>query len=163
MVVDADILVRMPIAAYLRECGYRVIEAANTEEAMIVLREAELKIDAILTDIESETPGGGFALAKWVRENRPHISTYKCHHGGNATACCEGSRGTLFRGPTPRQALRPCDRGSIYTPAFECAAEARSRIDVAIHARPLPAVKCGGRIPTEFSSAAGSRRWRHRV
>jgi DNA-binding NtrC family response regulator len=74
VVVDADILVRMPIAAYLRECGYRVIEAANTEEAMIVLREAELKIDAILTDIESETPGGGFALAKWVRENRPHIN-----------------------------------------------------------------------------------------
>jgi hypothetical protein len=41
---------------------------------MIVLREAELKIDAILTDVESETLGGGFALAKWVRENRPHIN-----------------------------------------------------------------------------------------
>lgn len=74
VVVDSDILIRMPIAAYLRECGYRVIEAANSEEAMIVLREAELKIDAILTDVGSETPGGGFALAKWVRENRPHIN-----------------------------------------------------------------------------------------
>ena len=74
VVVDSDILIRMPIAAYLRECGYRVIEAASTEEAMIVLREAELKIDAILTDVESETPGGGFALAKWVRENRPDIN-----------------------------------------------------------------------------------------
>jgi hypothetical protein len=25
VVVDSDILIRMPIAAYLRECGYRVI------------------------------------------------------------------------------------------------------------------------------------------
>lgn len=78
LVVDSDILIRMPIAAYLRECGYRVIEAVNAEEAMIVLGEAELKVDAILTGVEpqtaNQTANNGFALAKWVRENRPHIS-----------------------------------------------------------------------------------------
>jgi CheY-like chemotaxis protein len=38
--VEDEVLVRMPIAQYLRDCGYRVIEAANADEAMTVLMQA---------------------------------------------------------------------------------------------------------------------------
>lgn len=71
LVVEDDILVRMPIAAYLRHCGYRVIEAAMRAEALTVLDQMDLTIDVVLADAELEEGAGGFALAQWVRENRP--------------------------------------------------------------------------------------------
>jgi CheY-like chemotaxis protein len=71
LVVENDILVRMPISAYLRHCGYRVIEAVGSAEAVAVLQQLDLTVDVVLTDIELESGTGGFAVAKWVRENRP--------------------------------------------------------------------------------------------
>ena len=41
LVVEDDVLIRMPIAQYLRDCGYRVIEAACADEAMAVLLHEE--------------------------------------------------------------------------------------------------------------------------
>ena len=38
LVVEDDVLVRMPIAQYLRDCGYKVIEAANADEATTVAK-----------------------------------------------------------------------------------------------------------------------------
>jgi len=73
LVVDDDILVRTPIAAYLRHCGYRVVEAAGSAEALTVLRQMDMKIDVVLTEVELESGTGGFAVAKWVRENRPNV------------------------------------------------------------------------------------------
>ena len=52
LVVEDDILVRMPIAAYLRHCGYRVIEAASSGEALTVLGQLDLTIDVVLADVE---------------------------------------------------------------------------------------------------------------
>ncbi|AGK58532.1 response regulator receiver protein [Hyphomicrobium denitrificans 1NES1] len=71
LVVEDDVLVRMPIAAYLRRCGYRVIEAAGSSEALTVLNQLDLPVDVVLTDVELESGTGGFAVAKWVHENRP--------------------------------------------------------------------------------------------
>ena len=74
LVVEDDILVRMPIAAYLRHCGYRVIEAAGKTEALTVLQQVDLTIDVVLADVELESGTGGFAVAKWTRENRPYTN-----------------------------------------------------------------------------------------
>jgi CheY-like chemotaxis protein len=41
LVVEDDVLVRMPISQYLRDCGYKIIEAANADEAMTVLLHEE--------------------------------------------------------------------------------------------------------------------------
>ncbi len=69
MVVDDEILVRMPIAEYLRSCGYKVIEAVSTAEAMTVL-DADIAIDVVLISAETEE---GFALAKWIRGHRKQL------------------------------------------------------------------------------------------
>jgi CheY-like chemotaxis protein len=71
LVVDSEVLIRMVIAQYLRECGYRVIEAATTDEAVAVLKHPDLAVDIILSD--AETPGeiDAFSLARWARENKP--------------------------------------------------------------------------------------------
>ena len=33
-IVEDEVLVRMPIAQYLRDCGYKVVEAVNADEAI---------------------------------------------------------------------------------------------------------------------------------
>ena len=38
LVLDGDVLVRMPVVQFLRDCGYRVVEAASTDEAMAIFQ-----------------------------------------------------------------------------------------------------------------------------
>ena len=72
LVVDDDVLVRMVIAGYLRECGFKVIEAVDAEEAMVVLEQPEVHVDVVFSDVEM--PGmDGFALTKWIRSQRPEV------------------------------------------------------------------------------------------
>ncbi len=69
LIVEAEVLIRQPLAEYLRECGYNVIEAVSDEEARKFLSEGGMHVDAVLSDIN--IPGGGFALGAWVREHFP--------------------------------------------------------------------------------------------
>jgi len=73
LVIDGDIISRHAIADYLRHCGYAVVEAATTDEAMTALAEAALGIDVILCDIAAIGERSGFELAQWVRDNRPEL------------------------------------------------------------------------------------------
>ena len=73
LVVEDDILIRLVIAQYLRECGYKVIETANGEEAIIVLNQAELKIDVVFSTVQMPGAMDGFALARWTRQNRKGV------------------------------------------------------------------------------------------
>jgi CheY-like chemotaxis protein len=100
LVVEDDVLVRMPISQYLRDCGYKVVEAANTDEAMTVLSHEETVIDIVFTDIEMPGTLDGFGLARWVREHRPGVAVILA--------------GTLPR--TVEQAKELCDEGPIPKP-----------------------------------------------
>jgi CheY-like chemotaxis protein len=72
LVVEDEILVRLTVSAYLRDCGYDVLEAGHAGEAIRVL-EAGLRVDAVFSDINM--PGGmdGFELAAWIAARRPYI------------------------------------------------------------------------------------------
>jgi len=66
LLVQTDILIRHPLAEYLRSCGYQVFEAGNADEVKaIALSEQEL--DVILLDAMN---GNGFELAHWLRSQR---------------------------------------------------------------------------------------------
>jgi len=73
LVVDGDIVSRHAISDYLRQCGYAVVEAANTDEALRALAEPALGIDVILCDIAAIGTRSGFELASWVRSHRPGL------------------------------------------------------------------------------------------
>jgi CheY-like chemotaxis protein len=73
LIVDGDIVSRHVIADYLRHCDYNVVEAANTDEALIALRELTLSIDVILCDVSAFGSRSGFELARWVRSNKPEL------------------------------------------------------------------------------------------
>lgn len=72
LVVESEVLVRHALAEYLRHCGYRVIEAATTQEAMTLLSDAGVSVNVVFSAVE-EGPVDGFGLSKWVRENRPGV------------------------------------------------------------------------------------------
>jgi CheY-like chemotaxis protein len=71
LVVEDNVLVRAPIAAYLRDCGYRVLETATSDEAMLVLDRYPVPIDVVFSDAEVAGTLDGFAFTQWVRKNRP--------------------------------------------------------------------------------------------
>jgi CheY-like chemotaxis protein len=70
LVVEDEVLIRMVISAYLRDCGYKVIEAANADEAILVLQQEELTIDVVFTDTEMPGSMDGFGLSQWIRAKR---------------------------------------------------------------------------------------------
>jgi CheY-like chemotaxis protein len=70
LVVEDEVLVRMAVSQQLRQCGYIVVEAANADEALTVLRQDKISINIVLTDVDMPGSMDGFALATWVRQNR---------------------------------------------------------------------------------------------
>jgi DNA-binding response OmpR family regulator len=76
LIGEADILVRNPLAEYLRQCGYRVLEAVDAAEARQVLSggtpRVDPRVDIVLADANG-ADGGGFALAGWIRGNHPAV------------------------------------------------------------------------------------------
>lgn len=83
LIVEDEILVRMVIADYLRDCGYRVIEAGHAEEALAVLQ-SSVPVHVLFSDIQMPGAMDGFGLATWVRRNQPHIKVLLT--SGNARA-----------------------------------------------------------------------------
>ena len=73
LVVEDEVLIRLVIADYLRECGFKVYEAATALEAIEVLESDQASIDLVFTDIRLPGEINGFALGQWVRANRPGL------------------------------------------------------------------------------------------
>jgi DNA-binding NtrC family response regulator len=73
LVVEDDVLIRSSIAEYLRRCGYRVLEAANADEAMIILQKATIPVEVLFSGVAMPGTMNGFALAKRAREVRPGL------------------------------------------------------------------------------------------
>jgi CheY-like chemotaxis protein len=71
-VVDPDVLVRMVIADYLRDCGYKVVEGVNADDVLAVL-EAGKKIDVILIEVRLAGRLDGFELARQIRDTHADI------------------------------------------------------------------------------------------
>ena len=66
IVLEREVLIRSSLAAYLRSCGYRVLEARNAPEATTLLQESSEPIRFVLSDAEN-----GFRLSGWVKANLP--------------------------------------------------------------------------------------------
>ena len=73
LVLDGDVLVRMPVVQFLRDCGYRVVEAASTDEAMAIFQKTNFPIDVVLSEIDIPGSMNGFGFAQWARSVRPEL------------------------------------------------------------------------------------------
>jgi DNA-binding response OmpR family regulator len=72
MVVEPDVLVRMDVADYLRECGYRVIEGIAAADVWAVLQGGG-RIDVLLSDVNLAGDGDGFTLATRIRQTYSNV------------------------------------------------------------------------------------------
>jgi DNA-binding NtrC family response regulator len=99
LLVEDEVLVRAPIAQYLRDCGYRVIEAVNAEEAMTVLLHEETIVDVVFSDIEMPGAVDGFGLAKWIREHRPGLDVLLA---GTINRTVENAKQLCAEGSVPK-------------------------------------------------------------
>jgi CheY-like chemotaxis protein len=72
LLVEDDVLVRLATAEALRAAGLVVLEAANADEALMVLRRST-PIDAVVTDIRMPGAMDGLGLAATVRAKWPDL------------------------------------------------------------------------------------------
>ena len=70
--VEDETLVRMDMAEFLRECGYRVHEAATAKEAIEALQ-AKFVVDLVFTDINLPDDMSGLELGEWTLRERPGV------------------------------------------------------------------------------------------
>lgn len=107
MLLEPDIIARMALAEYLRDCGYRVIEGYKPEEVFTVL-EAGTAIDIILAHVRLSGDLDGVALAKRLRESHPGIDVILAV--GTASAADKAAQlcdaGPLQRPSHPQELLR---------------------------------------------------------
>ena len=72
LVVEPDILVRMVIAGYLRDCGYNVLEGVTAADVMTVLGSGQ-KVDAVFSEVRLRGKVNGFGLARMLRDQYPDV------------------------------------------------------------------------------------------
>jgi DNA-binding NtrC family response regulator len=72
LVVDDEVLIRLLIADELRARGLNVIEAANSNEALSVLRSA-VPVRLLFTDVRMPGPVDGIGLAGLARAEHPEL------------------------------------------------------------------------------------------
>jgi DNA-binding response OmpR family regulator len=98
LIVDGDILIRHPLAEYLRECGYRVVQAADLDEArrLLMRRRRSPAIDVVLADANAAGAENAFVFAGWIRANRPGVAVILA---GNADAAAEKAGDLCENGP----------------------------------------------------------------
>jgi len=72
LVVDDEALIRMTTMDIVEDAGYRALEAANADEAVLLL-ERRPQIVAVLTDINMPGSMDGLQLSRLIRDRWPLI------------------------------------------------------------------------------------------
>ena len=72
LVVEDEMMVRMPIAEYLRDCGYNVVEAGDAKEAIAAM-DCDEPVSLVFSDVRMPGKMDGFALAEWFRFHYPTV------------------------------------------------------------------------------------------
>lgn len=70
LLVEDEMLIRMDVAATLRNAGFEVIEAARADAALEFIQSGE-PVDLVFTDVQMPGDLDGLALAEMVRARYP--------------------------------------------------------------------------------------------
>lgn len=73
VLLETEAVSRHALSEYLRECGYRVVEAASTDEALNYFEKGDAPIEAALLDVATSGASDVFSLARWLRAKRPDV------------------------------------------------------------------------------------------
>ena len=84
LLVEDEGSLRICVAEYLEECGYRVFEAGNVAEAKAVLN-GDTNVDLVFSDVNMPGEETGFDLEKWLRLYRPQTKVILTSGSPHAT------------------------------------------------------------------------------
>lgn len=70
LIVEPELPIRHPVAEYLRQCGFKVLEAVHTDEAISLLSGSGVAVDVILADVSRPGAVDGFSLSRWIKANK---------------------------------------------------------------------------------------------
>jgi two-component system, response regulator PdtaR len=71
LLVESDVLERVPKAVHLRTAGFNVVEAADCEEARRVMDSVPVNI--VFADLSMPDKTNGLAFLRWLRKHHPNI------------------------------------------------------------------------------------------
>jgi CheY-like chemotaxis protein len=74
LVVEDDTRIRLQIAAYLTDRGYRVVEADSADRALEILERDKGAIDCVFSDVQMPGRYDGVALGRWILRHRPALA-----------------------------------------------------------------------------------------
>lgn len=113
LVVEDEALLRFDIVDFFEERGWRVFEAANSEQAIALLdRHGEIRV--VLTDVQMPGDMDGLKLAHYVRERFPPTLLFVV--SGNAPPSREAlpARATFLPKPFDlHRLMRQIDRSGM--------------------------------------------------
>jgi CheY-like chemotaxis protein len=96
LVVEDEILIRSAVAEFLRNAGYKVIEAADAGEAVAIFA-SETQIDLVFSDINMPGPMDGIGLMRWIADHHPGIHVILTSAISHARRAGESGAGFLMK------------------------------------------------------------------
>ena len=73
LLVDAEVVVRAPLADFLRDCGLTVIEVSDAPEAQSALLDGRMTVDVVLCDTVTVGTRECFQFSRWMKSQLPDI------------------------------------------------------------------------------------------
>lgn len=137
LLVEDEPLIRLFVSDLLDEAGFKVVEASNATEALVIL-EAGLRVNVLLTDVDMPLGCNGFELAHRVHESWPDIEIL-IMSGRQWPAQGDLPPGAAFL-------AKPCPNESIVSHVLS-AAERTRRSGHALRPAPIPAEAAAKVIP----------------
>jgi CheY-like chemotaxis protein len=126
LVLDDDVLVRRSVVQLLRECGYRVLEAASTDEGIAILEKTAIPVDVVLSEIVIPGSMNGVGFAQWARSIRPEL---KILLAGTPERTVKNA--AMWGWPDAEEALRAQARAGSYQAASGRSGAAGPRVTAA--------------------------------
>lgn len=120
LLVEDEALVRIGLAEFLRENGYRVLEANDAPEALAVLTSGPA-VDLVISDVRLPGDLDGFALGRRIQADWPEVK-FIATSGVVRSAEDDEIGGPLL--------LKPYSRRDLL-----------NRVETALHGRPSPSTR----------------------
>ena len=98
LVVEDEFSLRWPASEYLRDSGYRVVEAASVDEAVMVFA-SHTRVDVVFSDINLRGDRDGIALSKWLHEHHPEVPMLMTSGHEPAAAVSTGAKRLFIAKP----------------------------------------------------------------
>jgi DNA-binding NtrC family response regulator len=119
VVADSEVIVRNVLSDYLRHCGYKVVDAASSDEVLAIFANGSATVTLVLSDADLGGTMNAFSLRLWVRKHWPDTQFILA---GNVTSAAKAAGHICDEGPHLK---RPYDPQAVITHIKRLLAAAR--------------------------------------